>query len=72
MSAMPAEATKVNQGAVLAPASVRIPASRSQLRAARQAQLKEARRDRRRWSIISCAILGATFGLTVGILDVLH
>jgi hypothetical protein len=32
----------------------------------------EARRERRRWSIFSCAVLAGAFALTVGILDVLH
>jgi hypothetical protein len=30
------------------------------------------RRARQRWTLLACAILASAFGLTVGILDVLH
>ena len=35
-------------------------------------ELKLERRARQRWAIVACSILAAAFGLTVGILDVLH
>ncbi len=67
MSAMPAGWTEVSD-------SPRVGASpaRAQLRAERRAERKLARRSRQRWAIVGCSILGATFVLTVGILDVLH
>ena len=43
-----------------------------QRRADRRAEQKLARRDRRRWAVIGCAILAGSFGATVGVLDVLH
>jgi len=46
--------------------------ARAQRRADRRAELKLARRSRQRWAIAASAILVAAFGLTVGILDVLH
>jgi hypothetical protein len=45
---------------------------RAQRRADRRAELKVARRSQQRWTIAACSILVAAFGLTVGILDVLH
>ena len=44
----------------------------AQRRAERRAELKVARRARRLWAIASCSVLAGVFGLTVGILDVLH
>ena len=44
----------------------------AQRRAERRAEQKLARRVRRRWAIAGCSILACVFGLTVGILDVLH
>ena len=41
-------------------------------RADRRAELKVARRSRQRWAVAGCSILVGAFGLTVGILDVLH
>jgi hypothetical protein len=41
-------------------------------RADRRAELKLARRARQRWAIAACTALLGAFGLTVGILDVLH
>ncbi len=38
----------------------------------RRAELKVARRSRQRWAVAGCSILAGAFGLTVGILDVLH
>jgi hypothetical protein len=44
----------------------------AQRRAERRAEQKLARRVRRRWALVGCSILVVVFGLTVGILDVLH
>ncbi|HVT41530.1 MAG TPA: hypothetical protein VHD39_01000 [Acidimicrobiales bacterium] len=41
-------------------------------RADRRAALKLARRSQQRWAIAGCGVLAAAFGITVGILDVLH
>ncbi|HWE66719.1 MAG TPA: hypothetical protein VG298_08750 [Acidimicrobiales bacterium] len=68
MSAMPARITERPQGTV----PTRLPAPRTERRADRRAAQMEARRERRRWSIFSCAVLAGAFALTVGILDVLH
>jgi hypothetical protein len=66
MSAMPAGWTELSETPrVDAPAGV-------QRRADRRAEQKVARRSRQRWAVIGCSILAAAFGLTVGILDVLH
>ncbi len=67
MSAMPAEWTELSD-------SPRVGASpaRAQRRADRRAEQKLSRRARQRWAIAGCSILVGTFGLTVGILDVLH
>jgi hypothetical protein len=65
MSAMPARVTEYTE----VPRSAAV---RSQRRVDRRADLKIARRARRRWSILSCSLLGGAFVLTVGILDVLH
>ena len=46
--------------------------SRTQRRSDRRAELKLARRAQQRWTIAACSILVGAFGLTVGILDVLH
>jgi hypothetical protein len=48
------------------------PANPAQRRADRRAEQKLARRARQRWTIAACSVLVAAFGLTVGILDVLH
>jgi hypothetical protein len=67
MSAMPAGWTELSD-------SPRVGASPvpTQLRAERRAQQKLERRSRRRWAIAGCSILVGAFGITVGILDVLH
>jgi len=67
MSAMPAGWTELSD-------SPRVGASpvRAQRRADRRAELKQARRSQQRWSIAACSILVAAFGLTAGLLDVLH
>jgi hypothetical protein len=65
MSAMPARVTEYAE-------VPRLSADRVPRRADRRAELKLARRERRRWSILSCSLLGGAFVLTVGILDVLH
>ena len=65
MSAMPARVTEradVPQGALDA----------TPRRSERRAELVQARRIRRRWAVAACSVLGGAFGLTVGILDVLH
>jgi hypothetical protein len=68
MSALPAEITELSPG----PVAVRPAAAGSQLRAERRAEQARARRARLRWSVFSVAVLGCSFGLTVGVLDVLH
>jgi hypothetical protein len=45
---------------------------RTQGRVDRRAQRKVARRSQQRWTLVACSILAGAFGLTVGILDVLH
>ncbi len=67
MSAMPAGWTELSDS----PRVGVIPA-RVQPRADRRAELKVARRSRQRWTVAACSLLAAAFGLTVGILDVLH
>ena len=67
MSAMPAGWTELSDS----PRVGALPA-RSQRRADRRAELKVARRSRQRWAIAAGSILVGAFGLTVGILDVLH
>jgi hypothetical protein len=67
MSAMPARVTELSgTPAVVAPPT---PTAR---RADRRAMLKLARRSRQRWALLGGAILAVSFGLTVGILDVLR
>jgi hypothetical protein len=63
MSAMPAGWTELSD-------SPRVAASPSG--ADRRAELKLARRSQQRWTVVACSILVGAFGLTVGILDVLH
>jgi hypothetical protein len=66
MSAMPAGWTELSERPhVDAPSGV-------QRRADRRAEQKLARRSRQRWAVAGCSILVGAFGLTVGILDVLH
>jgi ferric-dicitrate binding protein FerR (iron transport regulator) len=67
MSAMPAGWTELSQTPHMG-----APPEPAQRRADRRAEQKLARRARQRWAIAGCAILAAVFGLTVGILDVLH
>jgi hypothetical protein len=68
MSALPAEVTELSP----APVAVRPGAAGSQLRAERRAEQALVRRSRRRWAGLSLGILLASFGATIGILDVLH
>ncbi len=68
MSALPARVTELPTGG---PASVS-PPRRAELRAERRVQQKLARRGRRRWAVLTCSAMACVFGLTVGILDVLH
>jgi hypothetical protein len=41
-------------------------------RAERRAEQMLARRSRQRWAVAGCSILAGAFGLTIGILGVLH
>jgi hypothetical protein len=67
MSAMPAGWTELSE-------SPRVPAlpGRVTRRADRRAELKVARRVRRRWAIAACSILVVSFAFTVGMLELLH
>jgi hypothetical protein len=67
MSAMPAGWTELSDNPQVAASP-----TRTQRRADRRAELKVARRAQQRWTIAACSILVGVFGLTVGILDVLH
>jgi hypothetical protein len=67
MSAMPARVTDLPNGP-----EVGVSPERVTRRADRRAEQRLARRDQRRWAVIGCSILAGSFGLTVGILDVLH
>ena len=67
MSAMPARVTELPDGPAVGAAPRRV-----QRRTDRRAEQRLARRDRRRWAFIGGAMLAGSFGLTVGILDVLH
>jgi hypothetical protein len=67
MSAMPAEWTELSDS----PHAGATPA-RVQRRADRRAEQKLTRRSRQRWTVAACSLLVGAFGLTVGILDVLH
>lgn len=64
---MPAGWTELSESPRVAASPVR-----AQRRADRRAELKLARRSQQRWSVAACSILVVAFGLTVGILDVLH
>ncbi len=68
MSALPAETTELSPARV----EVRPAVAGPQQRAERRPEEAMARRARRRWAIFSLAVLGLSFALTVGILDVLH
>jgi hypothetical protein len=67
MSAMPAGWTELSE-------SPRMPAlpDRSTRRSDRRAELKLARRSRRRWAVASISVLVAFFLFTVGMLELLH
>ena len=67
MSALPARVTELPEGLAVHASPVA-----AQRRAERRAEQKLVRRVRRRWAIAGCSILVVVFGLTVGILDVLH
>jgi hypothetical protein len=67
MSAMPAGWTELSESPRLGTLPARV-----QRRTDRRAELKVARRSRRRWAIAAGAILVAFFGFTVGILELLH
>jgi hypothetical protein len=68
MSAMPAR-TGLSDTAHTAAGA---PSVQTQRRAERRAQERVARRARRRRAVVGCSILAGAFGVTVGILDVLH
>ena len=68
MSAQPAEITELSP----APVAVRPGADGSQLRAERRAEQALVRRTRRSWAALGIGLLLASFGATIGILDVLH
>jgi hypothetical protein len=67
MSAMPAGWTELSD-------SPRVGAFPTQVqrRSDRRAEQKVARRSGRRWAVAGGSILVAMFGLTVGILELLH
>ncbi|HSZ36544.1 MAG TPA: hypothetical protein VK773_05585 [Acidimicrobiales bacterium] len=67
MSAMPAGWTELSDSPHADASPIR-----AQRRADRRAELKVARRAQQRWTIAACSILVGAFGVTVGILDVLH
>jgi hypothetical protein len=68
MSALPARVTELPPASAASVA----PPRRAERRAERRAQLKRERRSRRRWAVVSCSVMLSLFGLTVGILDVMH
>jgi hypothetical protein len=72
MSALPAQITEEHRGPRITAVPVRQPDSRARLQAERRDTQRAGRRSRRRWAVGSCVVLGASFALTVGILDVLH
>ena len=67
MSAMPAGWTELSESP-----HVGVSDASAQRRADRRAERKLARRAQQRWTLVACSILAGAFGLTVGILDVLH
>jgi hypothetical protein len=68
MSALPAEITELSPG----PLPARPLVVGTQLRAERRAEQAMARRTHRRWAIAGSTVLALAFGLTIGVLDVLH
>ncbi len=68
MSAQPAEVTDVSP-AIISPRPV---ANGAKLRAERRAEEAAARRARRRWAAFCISVFVCSFGVTVGVLDVLH
>ncbi len=69
---MPARVTELPMGPVVSASPVATSPVAAQRRVERRAELKVARRSRRRWAVAGCSLLAAALGLTVGILDVLH
>jgi hypothetical protein len=67
MSAMPAGWTELSES----PRVTALPAQ-VQRRADRRAEQKLVRRSRQHWAIAGGSILVASFGVTVGILELLH
>jgi hypothetical protein len=78
MSALPAEITETSPAPTTprpatAPASTPVAApAAAKRRAERRAEEARARAIRRKWAAFCIAIFLCFFGLTVGILDVLH
>jgi hypothetical protein len=68
MSALSAEVTELSQ----IPVAARPVVTGAPQRAERRAQRARERRSRRLWAACALAVIGCFFGLTVGILDVLH
>jgi hypothetical protein len=67
MSAMPAGWTELSE----TPRVGALP-TQVQRRADRRAEQKAARRSSQRWAVAGGSVLVASFGLTVGILELLH
>jgi hypothetical protein len=67
MSAMPAGWTELSDSPRVGALPIQV-----QPRADRRAGQKAARRSRQRWAVAGGSILVASFGLTVGILELLH
>jgi hypothetical protein len=67
MSAMPAGWTELSESPRVAALTDRVTR-----RADRRAQLKLARRSRRRWAMAAGSILVGFFAFTVGMLELLH
>ena len=74
MSALPAESTEASPAPTAprpAPAAGTAPAA-AKRRTERRAEEALARTERRKWAAFCIAVFLCFFGLTVGILDVLH
>ena len=68
MSALPAETTELSPR----PVAVRPAAPACSCGPNGGPSRRWRARSRRRWAVVGVAILGCSFGLTVGVLDVLH
>ncbi|MFZ0251089.1 MAG: hypothetical protein WAL61_14180 [Acidimicrobiales bacterium] len=67
MSAMPAGWTELSETPRVGALPARLPR-----RADRRAELKVARRSRRRWAFAAGSILVGSFAFTVGMMELLH